>query len=566
MTQCNWDRIEDIYHAASALPASERSAFVEKACAGDGDCISKVNSLLEASAFSGLLDEPVMTLASSDDLLGTTIDGRYEVQRELPHGGMSEVYVALDLRLNRELVVIKILSKVLIQDSYARQHFDQEVEALLRVRKSGVVDVRDRGELADGRPYIVMQYVDGESLRSQIPHEGMDLTRAASILSQIGTALEHVHGKGIFHRDIKPENIMLKRGTDDVVLIDFGIAKVTDSEIALSTVNRASAGTVAYMSPEQLRGERVAASSDIYSMAVVAYEMLTGRRPFTPKSAAQLLDLQRKGVRARPADLRPDLPKRAQQVIFRALSFNPNDRYQNAGEFAADLTKALLANQQNVSGKDGWLSKKQVGLISGALVIVALVVYWAWRPDEPRPDTSKGFNYWIMVQKTHEGKDYQQPYKSNGADIFDNGDKFQLNVLSLHPGYLYIFNEGPPEANRASFRMIYPTQAINEGSASIGANHTVQSDWIPFRGPAGTDNFWIVWAASPLSELESARNQALQHPQAGLTDENLVRVKKYLQTMDVQVSAWAARFQDIQEVKVRKKNDIVLTLAKFAHR
>lgn len=565
MTQCNWDRIEDIYHAASALPASERSAFVEEACAGDGDCISKVNSLLEASALSGLLDEPVMTLASSDNLVGTTIDGRYEVQRELPHGGMSEVYVAFDLRLNRELVVIKILSKVLIRDSYARQHFDQEVEALLRVRKSGVVDVRDRGELADGRPYIVMQYVDGESLRSQIPNEGMDLTRAASILSQIGTALDHVHGKGIFHRDIKPENVMLKRGTDDVVLIDFGIAKVTDSEVALSTVNRASAGTVAYMSPEQVRGERVAASSDIYSMAVVAYEMLTGRRPFSPNSAAQLLDLQRKGVCARPADLRPDLPKRAQRVIFRALSFNPNDRYQNAGEFAADLTKALLASQQNVSGKDGWLSKKRVGLISGALVIAALVAYWVW-PPPPKPDTSKGFNYWIMVQKTREGKDYQQPYKSNGADIFDNGDKFQLNVLSLGPGYLYIFNEGPPEPNRASFRMIYPTQAINEGSASIGANHTVQSDWIPFRGPAGTDNFWIVWSASPLSELESARNQALQHPQAGLTEENLVRVKKYLQTMDVQVNAWAARFQDIQEVKVRKKNDIVLTFAKFAHR
>ena len=567
MAQSNWDRIQDIYHAASALPDSERSAFVAEACTGDPDCVREVNSLLKAAAATGILDTPVVSLGASN-LVGATLDGRYVVESELPHGGMSQVYVALDLRLNRQPVVVKILSKELVQNPYARQHFDQEVEALVRIKDPGVVDVRDRGELSDGRPYIVMQYVDGETLRLKILSEGMDLKRAASILKQMGAALEQVHQNGIFHRDLKPENIMLKRGSDSVVLIDFGIAKVTDSVIALNTANGASAGTLAYMSPEQLRGEKVTAASDIYSMGVVAYEMITGRRPFSPNSAAQLLELQRKGVRAKPTDLRQGLSKEAQHVIFRALSFDPKERYQSSSEFAEALASALLSNEQKVGKKDRWSGKKRFAIIGSALIIVSVLAYVIYTgiSEPPPPQRTKGFNYWLTVQRTHEEKDYSKPYKSNGDDIFDNGDKFQLNVLSIEPGYLYVFNESPPELNSTSFRMIYPNQVVNDGSASVGANHTVQSDWITFRGPAGTENVWIVWSASPVSELESAKNEALQHPQAGLTGRNLVRVKEYLNTMDAEVNARAAKYKASQEVQVRKKSDIVLTLAQFEHR
>lgn len=572
MTQSNRDRIQETFLDALELPESERSAFVEKKCAADPDCIRDVNSLLEAAARSGILDRAVANFGSSVSLAGKTIDGRYEIERELPHGGMSEVYVALDKKLDDKPVVIKILSAALVENSYARQHFDQEVEALLRMKNAGVVDVSDRGQLPDGRPYIVMQYLDGETLRSQIPNEGMDLGRAASILKRVGAALEHAHQNGIFHRDVKPENIMLTHGTDSVVLIDFGIARVMDSVVALSTVGGASAGTLAYMSPEQLTGERVAAASDIYSMAVVAYEMITGRRPFSPNSHAQMLNLQRKGVRAKPADLRLGLSETAQRIILRALSFEPRHRYKSAKLFGDELAAAL----NEPIGQEPSPSRRiatRLSIVAGVLVL-AMLSYGIYKyfagTQPPRPQISQtqsqGFNYWLMVQRTRDGKDYEAPDKSNGNDTFHNGDKFQLNIQSLYSGYLYVFNERPPEEGSTSFRLIYPKRAVNDGSTSVGANQLIQSDWITFQDPPGTDNYWIVWSASQLTELESAKNEALKHPQAGLTDQNLVKVKEYLKKLDTEVNARASRMSASQEVQVRKRHDIVLTFAEFKHR
>ena len=156
---------------------------------------------------------------------------------------------------------------------------------------------------------------------------GWTLERSALILRQIGAALYDVHKKGIFHRDLKPDNIMLQvlgNGTELVKIVDFGIAKVKDSVVAPSTVNNVSVGTLLYMSPEQLRGgQRITAASDIYSMAVIAYEMVTARRPFNPASGPQLLEMHCEGVRVRPVDLRTNLSLEAQAIILRALSFEP---------------------------------------------------------------------------------------------------------------------------------------------------------------------------------------------------------------------------------------------------
>jgi serine/threonine protein kinase len=566
MTQSNRDFIKDIFFDAVELPQSERSAFIEHKCAADPDCIRKVNSLLDAGARPGILDSPVANFGLPVSLLGKTIDGRYKIERELPHGGMSEVYVALDERLDDKPVVIKILSAALLESSYARQHFLQEVEAMLRIKDTGVVDVSDRGKLPDGRPYIVMQYVDGETLRSQIPNEGMDLDRAASILKQMGVALEHIHQTGIFHRDVKPENIMLRRGTDSVVLIDFGIAHVMESVVALSTMDGASAGTLAYMSPEQLRGERVTSASDIYSMAVVAYEMITGRRPFSPNSHAQMVELQRKGVRAKPTDLRIGVSKRAQRILLRALSFEPRYRYKSARQFGDDLAEALNERHGAIDPALGPTIVKWLKVVVGVAIVTLLAYLIYTFLPAPTPLQSRGFNYWLTVQRTRNGDDYQAPYKSNGYDTFDNGDKFQLSVQSLDSGYLYVFNERPPKEGSTSLRLVYPKEGVNEGSASVGANHTIQSEWSTFTGPPGTDNYWIVWSASPVTELETAKNEALQHPQAGLTDQTLVKVKEYLKNMDTEVKARASRMSASQQVQVRKRHDIVLTFAEFKHR
>jgi len=269
-----WDRIQEIYHSTLLIPPSERSAFIASACDNDPFLVREVGSLLKADESSeGFLESPVFELGlkiissdslkittvangSADSLAGTTIDQKYLIERELGHGGMGRVYFARDLTLHSRPVVIKILLEASVKDVYVVKKFRQEVEALARIDHPGVVNVLGSGKLPDGKPYIVMQYVNGVTLRSEIPTEGMELERAAHILKQIGAALEHVHEQKIFHRDLKPDNIMLQSltgGTELVKVVDFGIAKVKDSVVAPSTVDKVPVGTVLYMSPEQLR-------------------------------------------------------------------------------------------------------------------------------------------------------------------------------------------------------------------------------------------------------------------------------------------------------------------------
>jgi serine/threonine protein kinase len=566
MKPSNWDRIEEIYHAALALPPSERTAFVENACAGDPDLLREIMSLIEAyDSSSDLLEKPVWNMSSEpDNLVGKTLDGRYEVEKELGHGGMSQVYFARDLNLQHEPVVIKVLSQALVDEPYARQKFDQEVEALLRIKHSGVVRVQDAGKLIDGRPYIVMEYVDGERLRSLILREGMDLRRAASILKQIGEALEHVHEKGIFHRDLKPENIMLRRGTDSVVLIDFGIAKVKDSVIAESTVEGESAGTLVYMSPEQLRGAEVMAASDVYSMAVIAYEMITGRRPFRPIPRPQLLKLQEAGVHVKPRQLREDLSTNAQTILLTALSFEPMARHQSAREFGDSLAQALLDSHPPPPPQPWW---KVVATSLMVLVAVALLSYGIYKytsgPINGQPIHT--FTYSLIVQRMRDGEDYEEPFKANDNGIFESGDKFRLNLSSPDPGYVYVIHEGASEPN-TNFKMLHPRKATNNGSATLGANQSIELDWIVFRGPPGAENFWIVWSVAPVSELESAKTEAFNHPSGGLTGQTLVTVREYLKAKQSEIKVEPRRYKENPRTVVKGKGEMLVMLAQINHK
>jgi serine/threonine protein kinase len=562
MKPLNWDRLQEIYHAALALPVSERDAFVTNTCAGDPDLIINVKSLLKTD--DDFLKDPVFICPSpADPVVGTTIDGRYVVERELIGGGMGRVYVARDLQLPGRLVVIKVLPQTSIQDPDAVRRAKREIQALTVIDHPNVVSVFGAGEVTDGKPYIAMQYIDGVTLRSQIFSDGMDVKRAAAILKQIGAALGHIHNKGVLHRDLKPENIMIQLLSDDkevVKILDFGIAKLRDPVAATSTVNTVAIGTIAYISPEQLReGERITAASDIYSMAVVACEMVTGKRP--PVAS------QDRPINA--PDLPSGLTKNARRVLTRALSFEPNDRYQDAKHFGDDLAKALLDGKRetvNHLPPRPPLTKSLV--IFGATLILALLSYGIYkyvvRPPVPPP--SKSFKYWLMVQRIRDEKEYETPFKSNGDAIFESSDRFQLNVSTTESGYLYIFNEGPPEPDAASFKMIYPNRATNNGSASVGANQTVQSDWITFRGPAGAENFWIVWSVSPVNELEIARNETSNSPQQGFVGDHLVSLKEFLKTMEAKVDSRTSRYKENQVAIVRGKTDILVALGQFKHR
>lgn len=545
MKQADWDRIQEIYHEARKLSPVEQRAYVEKASAGDRLLADEVMALL-AQDDASFLESPVALplFSSENDLVGTTIDERYFIEKNLGEGGMSEVYLARDLRVNRKAVVVKILSLELMEHPYARQKFDQEVEALSRIDHDGVVDVFDKGELPDGRPYFVMAFIDGRTLRSQISSNGMNPERAASILKQIGSALKHVHQHSVFHRDLKPENIMLKRGTDSVVLIDFGIAKVTDSVVAPGTAIGQSAGTLVYMSPEQLRGEDVTAASDIYSMAVVAHEMVTGQRPFSPVSKDELLDQQASVDTA----LNQKLSPRVQEVLRRGLSFIPVDRCQDAKQFGDEVAAAL----------------RQRNLLPIAAMIVlgaALLSFGIYQYLTRRPEPNRSFSYFLTVQRMRDGKPYKDPYRSHGEERFYSGDNFRLTVQTPVDAYLYIFHEEVTKENATSLKMIFP-QSTNGGSANLGPGKSVDSEWMTFKEPAGVENFWLVWSTTVVPELEAVKTEAA----SGLTGDTLVRVKQYLTTKKAETDKTPYNYNGNQTAVVRAKRDLLVALAQFSYR
>lgn len=263
---------------------------------------------------------------------------RYEIERPLGRGGMSAVYLARDRQLLSKRVVVKVLLEEMDEDAWMRQKFLQEMEALARIDHPGVVGVLDTGLTPDGKQFLVMQYVEGQTLRGSIQAGGLPLDKAASLIRQIGQALGAAHDVGVWHRDLKPENIMLQRsGSEDYAkLIDFGIAGIQNSQFTGEKTK--VAGSLSYMAPEQFAGNPCAAS-DTYALGVVAYEILTGNPPFSSSSMTHLVaeDL----TVTLPRSARPDLPEAAERAIMKALAFRPEDRQASVRELGEQLSAAL---------------------------------------------------------------------------------------------------------------------------------------------------------------------------------------------------------------------------------
>ena len=540
-----------------------------------------------AAAGSTTLNET--SLPPTPSLVGVTLDSRYSIQKELGQGGVGAVYLARDLKLHDKLVVIKVLLEKSLQNSWVVQKFQQEKEALARVDHPGVVGILDTGELPDGKPYLVMQFIDGVTLRSQIKPEGIPLERAAELIKQIGRALKAAHDKGIFHRDLKPENIMLQSyggGEEQVKIIDFGIAKLKDSIVAPSTVTGATAGTVSYMAPEQLSGRPVSAAMDIYAMGAIAYELVAGRKPFNPDTGFELLEMQRAGVRIKPSDLRPSLSADACQIILRALSFDPKARFQNARELGDGLARALSEDTQTFTQpptervpipatqlataanepprQTGDLSSKtmaarfepaKVDTLSGSLyppaaseeaprrswpkVAVGLVLLVAiltgaaifvWKRGTISVAAEQTLTYSLTVQKMREGKPYQDEFESSGQEIFENGWKFRMNLASPQEGYLYLLNEGPATGDAVTYNMLFPEAKTNSGSPRVTANQKLQTAWMRFDDHQGTEKFWIVFSKTAVKELEAVTNTINEVDQGQIKDSAQARaVRDYLQ-------------------------------------
>jgi serine/threonine-protein kinase len=273
-------------------------------------------------------------VAVSDSLIDTLFDGRYRIQRKLGAGGMADVYLAEDQELGRR-IAIKILNGRHANDDQFIERFRREAKNAAALNHPNIVSIYDRGE-AEDTYYIAMEYLDGRTLKELIVGRGAaPINVAIEYARQILSALRFAHRHGIVHRDIKPHNVLVD-GEGRVKVTDFGIARAGTSQM---TEAGSIVGTAQYLSPEQARGGEVDPRSDLYSLGVVLYELLTGKTPFDGETPVEIAMKHLSTTPKPPSKLRPDVPRELDMVVMRALAKNPDDRYQSADEMEADLER-----------------------------------------------------------------------------------------------------------------------------------------------------------------------------------------------------------------------------------
>src|SRR5256886_975870 len=290
--------------------------------------------------------QTLRSAAPASDLVGQVIADRYHVVKKLGEGGMGQVYLAEHVKMGRRSA-IKVMNPSMVHDPDAVPRSNREASNASRITHPNVCAIYDFGETPDGLIYLAMEFIEGEPLTDLLERDGaLPVPRAAGIFLQVADALQAAHDLGIVHRDLKPDNVMLTRrkgGADAVKVVDFGIAKAIGGDQAGAgqkvTKTGLVVGTPEFMSPEQLSGDTLDGRSDLYSLALVFYRMLTGKLPFEATSVQETMIKRLTDEPAKLAETRPDLsfPNGLQPVLATALARTPSERYQSVAKFASDV-------------------------------------------------------------------------------------------------------------------------------------------------------------------------------------------------------------------------------------
>lgn len=539
MTPNRYKQINELLDAVLKLEPNQRQAFLDQACAGDEALRREIAGMLtaeEKAAADGFLELPAPArfaevLATDLITRGTLnkpviLNGRYLVEEKIGHGGFAEIYLARDLRIHSRPIVIKVLFEQSSSDEWLKKKFQQEIESLARIDHPGVVGILDVGDTPDGKPFLVMQYVKGHDIRYMLRSERINLEQAAAIIRQVAHALSAAHEQGVFHCDLKPENIMLQNlgeGEYQVKIVDFGIAKIKDSQVRTGSQSTRVAGTVSYMAPELIQG-KPSAASDIFSLAVIAYEMLTGRLPFNPPSPYQAVEAVRAGVSIKPCDLRTDISTTAEQIILKALSFDPSDRYKRARDFGELLAQSLTSEVDipvllpTAEGGDHSTDEVVTPNLSGnkkphqspwwlavmALLALAMIVgissFGAWRsglleklsarfggeyqqPPPAKIEATEVMQYRVLLEKPNG---FLETLEANNT--VGSGEAIRFGLRAREEGAIYLLAE-----EAGSWYWLYPAQG---GTAPLLKSNqdmfAPQGYWIEMDDRPGLEQYWIV--------------------------------------------------------------------------
>ena len=403
MASERWKRMEDLFHAAEALPPGERERFLADECSDDESLRREVASLLEQSAQDGILSEPAVTSpAPPPDLMVERHRGQlfrgYRLQRLIGAGGMGEVYLAHDTRLGRD-VAVKVLPQEFTSDPDRLARFEREARMLATLNHPNICGIYGLEE-ADGVRFLVLELVAGQTLAVRLAEAGgpLPVSEALDIGQQIAQALEVAHDGGVIHRDLKPSNVKITP-THVVKVLDFGLAKSVamagapndltqaPDEAHDSSVSRLVMGTAAYMSPEQARGQAVDKRSDIWAFGVVLFEMLAGQRPFRGETTTETLASI---LKTEPdwGELPPALHPGLRRLLHRCLQKDPRRRLQSIADARVQLESLIRGGDEDdvatrsfagvTSARTGWTVAVLASI--AALVLAKLLLD---RPHEP---------------------------------------------------------------------------------------------------------------------------------------------------------------------------------------